>query len=158
MVSLGKILPIALGGLAILFLGNAIARPAQARLTGQALTETGVGLGSSLSSIAGGIGSLLGNIGTGSAQLLNPLFSLKTLIYGENYDGATNQVAQIQNASNYTIDIPTPNTDSSSPAVSPESHAETKQSVITFPSGARTTYPLSQAAIDYYRNIGVEVS
>ncbi len=158
MVSLGKILPIALGGLAIFFLGNAIARPAQARLTGQALTETGVGLGSSLSSIGGGIGSLLGNIGTGSAQLLNPLFSLKTLIYGENYDGATNQVAQIQNASNYTIDIPTPNTASSSPAVSPESAPETRQSVITFPSGARTTYPLSQAAIDYYRNIGVDIS
>jgi hypothetical protein len=132
MVSLKSILPLAAAGLAIFFLGNAIARPAQARLTGQALTETGVGLGSSLSSIGGGIGSLLGNIGTGSAQ--------------------------IQNASNYTIDIPTPNTASSSPAVSPESQAETKQSIITFPSGARTTYPLSQAAIDYYRNIGVEVS
>ena len=35
---------------------------------------------------------------------------------------------------------------------------ETRQSVITFPSGARTTYPLSQAAIDYYRNIGVDIS
>jgi len=158
MVTLRSILPLAAAGLAIFFLGNAIARPAQARLTGQALTETGVGLGSSLSSIGGGIGSLLGNIGTGSAQLLNPLFSLKTLIYGETESEASNQVAQIQNASNYTIDIPTPNTASSSPAVSPESQAETKQSVITFPSGARTTYPLSQAAIDYYRNIGVEVN
>ncbi len=158
MVSLRSILPLAAAGLAIFFLGNAIARPAQARLTGQALTETGVGLGSSLSSIGGGIGSLLGNIGTGSAQLLNPLFSLKTLIYGETQSEASNQVAQIQNASNYTIDIPTPNTASFSPAVSPESQAETKQSVITFPSGDRTTYPLSQAAIDYYRNIGIEVN
>ena len=29
--------------------------------------------------------------------------------------------------------------------------------VITFGSGARTTLPLSQAAVDYYRGIGVEV-
>jgi len=158
MVVLGKIIPIALAGLAIFFLGNAIARPAQARLTGAALTETGVGLGSSLSSIGSGLGSLLGNVGTGSAQLLNPLFSLKTLIYGDAASQSDNQVNQIANASNYTIDIPTPNTASSSPAVSPESAPETRQSVITLPSGARTTYPLSQAAIDYYKNIGVDIS
>jgi len=158
MVSLGKIGTIAAIGLGVLFLGNAISRPAQARLTGQALTETGVGLGSSLSSIGGGIGSLLGNIGTGSAQLLNPLFSLKTLVYGEQPEEANNQVAQIENASNYSAVIPLPNTASSSPAVSPASAGETIQSVITFPSGARTTYPLSQAAINYYRNIGVDIS
>lgn len=158
MVVLGKIIPIVAAGLAIFFLGNAIVRPAEARLTGAALTETGVGLGSSLSSIGSGLGSLLGNVGTGSAQLLNPLFSLKTLIYGDAASQSDNQVNQIANASNYTIDIPTPNTASSSPAVSPESAPETRQSVITFPSGARTTYPLSQAAIDYYRNIGVDIS
>ena len=153
-----KVLPIAAIGLGLLFLGNVLVRPAQAQQSTDVITSLGAGLGSGLSSVGSGVQTFLTGIGTGSAQLLNPLFSLKTLIYGENYDGATNQVAQIQNASNYTIDIPTPNTASSSPAVSPESHAETKQSVITFPSGARTTYPLSQAAIDYYRNIGVEVS
>lgn len=158
MVSFGKITSIAAIGLGVLFLGNAIARPAHAAATGAALTETGIGLGSSLGSIGSGIGSLLGNLGTGSAQLLNPLFSLKTLIYGENEQIGNNQVNQLQNASNYTVDIPTPNTASSSPAVSPESAPETIQSIISFPSGARTTYPLSQAAIDYYRNIGVEVS
>ena len=84
MVSFGKIASIAAIGLGVLFLGNAIARPAHAAATGAALTETGVGLGTSLGSIGSGIGSLLGNLGTGSAQLLNPLFSLKTLIYGEN--------------------------------------------------------------------------
>ena len=98
MVVLGKIIPIALAGLAIFFLGNAIARPAQARLTGAALTETGLGLGSSLSSIGSGLGSLLGNVGTGSAQLLNPLFSLKTLIYGDAASQSDNQVNQIANA------------------------------------------------------------
>jgi hypothetical protein len=158
MVSLGKIGGIAALGLGILFLGNAIARPAQARLTGQALTESGVGLGSSLSSIGSGIGSLLGNVGTGSAQLLNPLFSLKTLVYGETPEESNNQIAQIENASNYSPIIPLPNTAAASPAVAPEAQGETRQSVITFPSGARTTYPLSQAAIDYYRNIGVEIS
>lgn len=158
MVSFGKIASLAAIGLGVLFLGNAIARPAQAQLTGQALTQTGVGLGSSLSSIGTGIGSLLGNVGSGSAQLLNPLFSLKTLVYGETPDEGDIQVAQIQNASNYSAIVPTPNTASSSPGVSPQSAPETKQSVITFPSGARTTYPLSQAAIDYYRNIGVDIS
>jgi len=156
MVSFGKIATLAAVGLGILFLGNAIARPAQARLTGQALTETGVGLGSSLSSIGTGVGSLLGGIGSGSAQLLNPLFSLKTLVYGDNSQ-ASNQVSQIQNASNTTNDIPVPNTASSSPAVTPETEPETIQSVISFPSGTRTTYPLSQAARDYYRDIGVDV-
>jgi len=151
MVSIGKLATLAAVGLGVLFLGNAIARPAQARLTGQALTETGVGLGASLGSVGTGIGSLLGNLGTGAAQLLNPFFTLKDLVYGDN------QVNQIQNASNTSLSIATPNTASSSPAVSPETPAETRQSVITFPSGARTTYPLSQAAIDYYRNLGVDV-
>ena len=155
MVSIfGKILPLAAAGLAIFFLGNAIFRPAQARLTGQALTETGVGLGSSLSSIGGGVGSLLGNIGTGSAQLLNPLFSLRTLIGG---DVEENQVREIVNASNTTFEIPIPNTAASSPGVTPEAEGQTTQRVITFGSGARTTLPLSQAAVNYYRSIGVEV-
>ena len=146
MVSIfGKILPLAAAGLAIFFLGNAIFRPAQARLTGQALTETGVGLGSSLSSIGGGVGSLLGNIGTGSAQLLNPLFSLRDLIGG---NAETNQVAQALNSSNVTYTVP---------LVTPEREGQTTQRVIEFGSGARTTLPLSQEAVNYYRSIGVSV-
>ena len=155
MVSIfGKILPLAAAGLAIFFLGNAIFRPAQARLTGQALTETGVGLGSSLTSIGGGIGSLLGNIGTGSAQLLNPLFSLRDLVGG---NAETNQVAQSLNSSNVTFEVPIPNSAASGPLTTPEREGQTTQRVIEFGSGARTTLPLSQAAIDYYRSIGVSV-
>ena len=127
-------------------------------MTGQALTTTGVGLGPALSSIGTGAQTLLGGIGTGSAQLLNPLFSLKTLIYGDDGPVSDNEVAQIQNASNVELTLPTPNTASSSPAVTPETEAQTKQAIITFPSGSRTTYPLSQAAIDYYRDLGVEVT
>jgi len=158
MVSLAKIATFAAAGLGIFFLANAIARPAAAQATGQALTETGVGLGSSLTAIGGGVQSLLGGIGTGSAQLLNPLFSLKTLIYGDDGPVSDNEVRQIQNASNVELTLPTPNTASSSPAVTPETEPQTRQATITFPSGSRTTYPLSQAAIDYYRNVGVEVT
>ena len=77
---LSKIGPLAILGLGILFLGNALVRPAQATQTAQALTASGVGLGSSLSSIGGGIKDLFTGAGTGTAQILNPLFTIKDLI------------------------------------------------------------------------------
>ena len=154
MVVLTKIIPLALAGLAVFFLGNAIFRPAQARLTGQALTETGTGLGASLGSVGQGVQTFLTGVGTGSAQLFNPLFTLRDLIGGS---ADQNQVREIVNASNTTFDIPTPNTAASSPGVTPETEAQQQQRIITFGSGARTTLPLSQAAVDYYRGIGVEV-
>ena len=155
---LAKILPVAVIGIGIFLLGNTIQNPKTARETAAAIGETGSAFGTSLSSVGTGIGDFLSGIGSGGSKLLDPLFSLKTLIYGDAASQSDNQVNQIANASNYTIDIPTPNTASSSPAVSPESAPETRQSVIRFPSGAPTTYPLSQAAIDYYRNIGVDIS
>ena len=75
MVVLGKILPIAFAGLALLFIGNAIARPVMAQQTAGALTSTGIGIGESLGSVGQGISSFLGGIGTGTAQLFNPLFT-----------------------------------------------------------------------------------
>ena len=77
---IGKIAPLALLGIGILFLGNALVRPAQASATAQALTSSGVGLGASLSSIGSGIQSLFTGVGTGAAKLLNPLFTIKDLI------------------------------------------------------------------------------
>jgi|TARA_R110000824_G_scaffold316558_1_gene503794 hypothetical protein len=77
---IGKIAPLALLSIGILFLGNALVRPAQASATAQALTSSGVGLGASLGSIGSGIQSLFTGVGTGAAKLLNPLFTIKDLI------------------------------------------------------------------------------
>jgi hypothetical protein len=92
---LSKIAPIALLGVGILFLGNALVRPAQATQTAQALTQSGVGLGASLGSIGGGIKDLFTGFGEGSAKLLNPLFTIKDLIGYSGFDaegsGSTSQ-------------------------------------------------------------------
>jgi len=77
---ISKIAPLALLGVGILFLGNALVRPAQATATAQALTSSGVGLGASLGSIGSGIQSLFTGVGTGASKLLNPLFTIKDLI------------------------------------------------------------------------------
>jgi hypothetical protein len=83
---LSKIAPIALLGVGILFLGNALVRPAQATQTAQALTQSGVGLGASLGSIGGGIQQLFSGVGTGASKLLNPLFTIKDLIGYSGFD------------------------------------------------------------------------
>ena len=92
---LSKIAPLALLGVGILFLGNALVRPAQATQTAQALTSSGVGLGQSLGSIGGGIQQLFSGVGTGAAKLLNPLFTIKDLIDYSGFDqegsGSTSQ-------------------------------------------------------------------
>ena len=80
MCIISKIAPLALLGVGILFLGNALVRPAQATQTAQALTSSGVGLGASLGSIGSGIQSLFTGVGTGASKLLNPLFTIKDLI------------------------------------------------------------------------------
>lgn len=84
---LSKIGPLALLGVGILFLGNALVRPAQATQTAQALTQSGVGLGQSLGSIGGGIQELFSGVGSGTAKLLNPLFTIKDLIGYSGFDG-----------------------------------------------------------------------
>ena len=48
---ISKIVPLVALGLGVLFLGNALTRPAQATQTAQALSASGVGLGQSLGSI-----------------------------------------------------------------------------------------------------------
>jgi len=167
-----NILPIAVVGLGLAFLYNVVAKPASAQQSAAALSSTLSGFGTGIGQVGTGIGSALSSIGSGSAKLLDPLFSLKTLVYGENAqaltasDSASVQIRQQEQeltASSTLIDDPVVNTASDSPGVTPQSPAsetavpETFASVITYPSGVTTTYPLSQAAIDYYRNIGVEV-
>ena len=85
MVNLVKLLTLGVAGAtAILFL-----REAATKGIGVAAGQTGAGigtLGSGLSSVFGGLGTgfqAFGTgVGTGTAQLLNPLFTLRDLIYG----------------------------------------------------------------------------
>jgi|TARA_R110002020_G_C16304427_1_gene773332 hypothetical protein len=99
MVILNKILPLVAIGAAVLFLGNVIARPAQAKQSAEALTSAGVGVGSSLSSIGTGIGNLFS--GFKQFDIPNAFFSLKNLIYEED-----------TNSSNTLESLPNPNTPS----------------------------------------------
>jgi hypothetical protein len=109
-----KVLPIAAIGLGLFFLTNVLLRPAQAQQSTDVLSSFGVGLGSGLSSVGAGVQTFLTGIGTGSAQLLNPLFSLKTLFYGDDTNAI---IEQTENASSTSTQNPIPNTASDSPGV-----------------------------------------
>ena len=113
-----KVLPIAALGLGLLFLGNVLVRPAQAQQSTDVISSLGAGLGSGLSSVGSGVQTFLTGIGTGSAQLLNPLFSLRTLIYGD--EDSQSGIEQTANASSTSIQNPIPHTASDSPGVSPQ--------------------------------------
>ena len=121
-------------GLVGAFLLNALIRPQSAIGTGAALTETGIGI----SSIGQGIGDSIRSIGSGSAKLLDPLFSLKDLVYDAKVSGAANVSAVAQNQGE---------------------GARPTSSTITWSSGTTRTVPtLSAAAKSYYRSRGVSVS
>jgi len=66
-----------------------LTRAAQVGLgpAGKEVAEALQSLGTGVGSIGGGINALLTGIGTGSARLFDPLFTLKTLIYGEGNQG-----------------------------------------------------------------------
>ena len=121
-------------GLVGAFLLNALVRPQSAIGTGAALTETGIGI----SSIGVGIGDSIRSIGSSSAKLLDPLFSLKDLVYDGKVSGAANVSAVAQNQG-----------EGSRPT----------SSTITWSSGTTRTVPtLSAAAKSFYKSRGVSVS
>jgi len=125
-------------GLVGAFLLNALIRPASAIGTGAALQETGTGI----AAIGMGIGESLRSIGSGSAKLLDPLFSLKDLIYSNNVAGSANvsPAAQVEG-------------ETSQGRLTPSS------STITWSSGTSASVPsLSAAAKSFYRSRGVSVS
>ena len=137
---IGKITSYLALGLVGAFLLNALIRPASAIGTGAALQETGSGI----ASIGAGIGSSLRSIGSGSAKLLDPLFSLRDLVYDANVSGAASvgPVSQEQG----TTDAPT-------------GVAKPSSSTITWSSGTTATVPtLSAAATSFYRNLGVSIT
>ena len=127
-------------GLVGAFLINSLVRPASAIGTGGALQATGLGI----ASIGAGIGESLRSIGSGSSKLLDPLFSLRDLLYDANVSGAASvgPVSQSQGTTNINTGTARPST-----------------STITWSSGTTATVPtLSAAATSYYRNLGVSVN
>ena len=135
---IGKITSYLALGLVGAFLLNTLIRPTSAISTGTALLSTGQGIGA----IGKGIGDSIRSIGSSSAKLLDPLFSLRDLIYSSDVSGAANvsPVAQNEGETNYNVSTPS-------------------SSTITWSSGASASLPsLSPAAKSFYRNLGVSVT
>jgi hypothetical protein len=136
---IGKVTSYLALGLVGAFLLNSIIRPASAIGTGAALQETGSGI----SAIGQGIGDSIRSIGSGSAKLLDPLFSLKDLIYySSDVPGAANvsATAQVEGETNDGVLRPATST-------------------ITWSSGTTASVPsLSPAAKSYYAARGVSVT
>ena len=119
---LKNILPIAAVGLGLAFVYNILNKPSAASESAGALGQTFFSIGSGLGSVGGGINDFLTGIGTGSAKLLDPLFTLKTLFYGEDTPEVILQENQIT-ASNATRIDPVVNTASDQPGVTPSAPA-----------------------------------
>ena len=137
---IGKLTSYLALGLVGAFLINSLVRPASAIGTGAALQETGKGI----ASIGAGLGSSLRSIGSGSAKLLDPLFSLRDLLYDANVSGAASvgPVSQEQGTTDVATGIANPSS-----------------STITWSSGTTATVPtLSAAARSFYGNLGVSVT
>ena len=139
---LSKILPLLALGVGVIFLGNALTRPASASLTAGALGDTGSALGGTLSSIGSGASDLGTGIGSGLAGLLQPFWEVKNLInlpsevLNTNVSGAAN-----------------------SSAVAQSDGSNRGSSTITWSSGASATVPsLSPAAKAYYGARGVSTN
>jgi len=136
---IGKITSYLALGLVGAFLLNTLIRPVSAIGTAGALQETGKGI----ASIGAGIGSSLRSIGSGSAGLLDPLFSLRDLVYyTSDVAGSANAgaVAQEQGETNYGVLKPS-------------------SSTITWSSGTTASVPsLSPSAKSFYSKLGVSVT
>ena len=136
---LSKILPLLAIGVGVIFLGNALTRPASASLTAGALGETGSALGGTLSSLGIGASDLGSGVGKGLAGLFQPFWEVKNLL------GV----------------IPSPNVaGSANVSVAAQQQAGNKgSSTITWTNGTSASVPsLSAAAKSYYSARGVSVT
>ncbi len=170
MVSVIKWLTLGLAGAFVL---SALIDPQRAFATTQAFK----GVGSALGSVGSGIQSLFTGIGTGSAKLLNPLFTLRDLIYGPQagvqvekdiYQSTATgnlttqqtiyetQQIQLDPSAPYTPvttgfgGVPLGFSYSYQPSISPDP--------VTLAVVHGQTLPLSAAAVEYYNSIGVTVT
>lgn len=135
---IGKITSYLALGLVGAFLLNTLIRPGSALATGSALQETGSGI----KAIGEGIGSSLSSLGKGGADLFQPLWELKNLIYSSSVPGAANvsPTAQVEGETNYGVLKPS-------------------SSTITWSSGTTASVPtLSPAAKSFYSKLGVSVN
>ena len=136
---IGKITSYLALGLVGAFVLNTLIRPTSALGTGAALQETGIGI----SSIGKGIGDSLRFIGQGSAKLLDPLFSLRDLVYSSDVSGSANVGAVANESMQQEFSPPT----------------KPVSSTITWSSGTTASVPsLSAAARSYYSARGVSVT
>ena len=136
---LSKILPLLAIGVGVIFLGNALTRPASASLTAGALGESGSALGGTLSSLGIGASELGSGVGKGLAGLFQPFWEVKNLL------GV----------------IPSPNVaGSANVSVAAQQQAGNKgSSTITWSNGTSASVPsLSAAAKSYYSARGVSVT
>ena len=141
---LGKIIPIALIGAAVLYLGNIMGRPAEASASAGALGDTGSAIGRVLSNLGSGASELGIGIGEGGAGLLKPFWEVKNLmatvpvVYDATVAGAAN---------------------SSAVAQSEGEGSRPSSSTITWSGGTTATVPtLSAAAKSFYASRGVSVT
>ena len=142
---LSKVIPLAAVGLGIAFLANVLTKPGQASASAGALGQTFGAFGSGLGSLGEGVSGLLTGIGQGSAKLLDPLFSLKTLFYGD--DSVDVILSENQStASNTTRSDPVVNTASDQPGVTPTSPASSTVTH-TGPGFTQTTTSTGPAAV-----------
>jgi len=134
-----KILPLVAVAIGVIFLGNALTRPASASLTAGAVGETGSAIGGTLSSLGIGAADLGIGTGKGLAGLFQPFWEVKNLL------GV----------------IPSPNVaGSANVSAAAQTQAGNKGSqTITWSSGASASVPsLSAAAKSYYAARGVSVT
>ena len=145
---IGKILPIAALGAAILYFGNIISRPAHASASAGALGETGSAIGRIFSNLGSGASELGIGFGEGGVGLLKPFWEIKNLmatvpvVYDSNVAGAANSsaVAQSEGETVRNVNRPT-------------------SSTITWSGGTTATVPtLSAAARSFYAARGVSVT
>ena len=121
------------------YLLNTLIRPVEALGTASALVETGSGI----ASIGEGIGSSLRSIGSGSAKLLDPLFSLKDLLYDSRVSGSATISPVAQNSG----------------SLNQNNQSNPSSSTITWSNGTTASVPsLSPQARAYYSALGVKTT
>ena len=94
---LSKIAPLAALAFGILFVGNILVRPVEARESAAVVTESGTALGYTLGSLGTGIQGFGEGIGGGVVGLLKPIKYISDMIYGSTISGAANSGAVAQN-------------------------------------------------------------
>jgi len=150
---LGKILPIAVLGAAILYFGNIISRPGEASASAGALGETGAAIGRVFSNLGSGAAGLGIGIGEGGVGLLKPFWEVKNLmanvpvIYDANVAGAANSSAVAQSEGETHVHM------------AGNTQTTPSTSTITWSGGTTATVPtLSADAKAFYGNLGVSVT